>query len=126
MTRQIFVFGSNIAGKHGAGAALSALKYHEAIYGLGEGLQGNSYAIPTKDDNIETLPLDRIKEYVNVFLDHANQNSDNEYIVTRIGCGLAGLADSDMAIMFSNAPSNCLFDKAWKEFLPTHNFWGSY
>ena len=63
----IFVFGSNLAGRHGRGAALAALKEHGAVYGKGIGLQGNSYAIPTKDFRIQTLPLSVINNYVQDF-----------------------------------------------------------
>jgi hypothetical protein len=66
--KPVFVFGSNVAGRHGKGAALYALQHHGASYGQGVGPQGNSYAIPTKDENIRTLPLDRIKPFVDEFL----------------------------------------------------------
>lgn len=120
MIREIFVFGSNQAGRHGAGAALHALKYHGAIYGLGEGVQGNSYALPTKDYNIQTLPLESIKRHVDTFLACAKQHPDIVFLVTQVGCGLAGQKPQDIAPMFSSAPSNCLFDVAWKEYLPDH------
>lgn len=67
----IFVFGSNLAGRHGKGAALYAKQHHGAIYGVGSGRQGNSYAIPTKDRDIRTLPLSVIKIYVNTFILYA-------------------------------------------------------
>ena len=64
---QIFVFGSNLAGRHGKGAALWARKHHGAIYGQGEGLQGTSYAIPTKDERLNPLTLDQIKNTLTNF-----------------------------------------------------------
>jgi hypothetical protein len=67
----VFVFGSNLAGRHGKGAALCALREHGAIYGLGVGKQGNSYAIPTKDQLIKTLSLSSINLYVKQFLEYA-------------------------------------------------------
>jgi hypothetical protein len=70
----IFVFGSNEAGRHGAGAALDALREHGAIYGQGFGRQRNSFAIPTKDRNLKPLPLSRIKEYVMEFRKYARAN----------------------------------------------------
>lgn len=117
----IFVFGSNEAGIHGAGAAKEAKKNHGAMYGVGKGLCGRSYAIPTKDKNIQTLPLDKIKIYVDEFLNFARQclttNPEYEFFVTRIGCGLAGYRNSQIAPMFSSAPSNCKLDEQWSPYL---------
>lgn len=111
----IFVFGSNLAGRHGKGAALDAIKNHGAIYGCGVGLQGRSYAIPTKDEYLRTLPLGTIKYYVDCFLSHARTHISTEtYQVTRIGCGLAGYKDKDIAPMFKNAPSNCRLPEEWR------------
>lgn len=110
----IFVFGSNLAGRHGAGAALYAHKQHGARYGQGQGRQGDSYGIPTKDAYIQTLPLFRIKEYVDVFLDYAKSHPDLTFNVTRIGCGLAGYKDYQIAPLFRTAPSNCLLPKDWR------------
>ncbi len=104
----IFVFGSNLAGRHGKGAALFAKQHHGAIYGQGEGLQGNSYGIPTKDENLRTLPLDRIKCHVEKFLEFARSNANLKFQVTAIGCGLAGYKPYQIAPMFSNAPKNCV------------------
>lgn len=112
----IFVFGSNLAGRHGKGAALFARRRHGAIYGQGEGLQGNSYAIPTKDGRKrypllnradQTLPLTAIKGYVDTFIEFARANPQLEFHVTGIGCGLAGYTPKDIAPMFAHAPSNC-------------------
>jgi len=86
----IFVFGSNLAGRHGKGAALYALKNYGAIYGQGEGLQGQSYAIPTKDRNILPLPLSEIHKYIGNFAFYARDNPDLHFALTPIGCGLAG------------------------------------
>jgi hypothetical protein len=105
--RNIFTFGANLRGAHGKGAALFAMREHGAIYGQGVGLQGNSYAIPTKDHNIQTLPLDRIKVYVDEFLEFAGKNLDMRFNVTAIGCGLAGYKPEDIAPMFKDAPFNC-------------------
>lgn len=99
---QIFVFGSNEAGRHGAGAAKTAVKWG-AIYGLGEGLQGQTYALPTKDKNIETLELNNINDYVGNFFKFAKENPDLEFLVTEIGCGLAGLTPEQVAPMFKES-----------------------
>lgn len=110
---KIFVFGSNLAGRHGAGAALFARQYHGAIYGKGVGIQGNSYALPTKDEHLRSLPLGEIKTYVDQFLSYAEYHSELEFIVTRIGCGLAGYTDDDIRPMFDAAPSNCHLPEDW-------------
>jgi hypothetical protein len=114
MKNQIFVFGSNLAGRHGKGAALTAYRKYGAIYGQGVGMQGNSFAIPTKDENLNTLPVNKIEKYVNNFIKYATLNPDLTFQVTRIGCGLAGYEDSDIAPLFINAPSNCILPVGWR------------
>jgi hypothetical protein len=109
----IFVFGSNLAGRHGKGAALFALKHHGAIYGQGVGLQGASYAIPTKDGALGTLPLNVIDAHVKQFIGVARKYSQFTFNVTRVGCGLAGYTDSDIAPMFKGAPPNCILPEGW-------------
>ena len=109
----IFVFDSNLAGRHGAGAALFARQNHGAIYGCGVGPQGNAYAIPTKDYRINALPLETIQGYVNEFLFYARNRPELDFQVTRIGCGLAGYNDAQIAPMFTNAPSNCFLPEGW-------------
>lgn len=110
----IFVFGSNLSGIHGAGAAKFARENHGAILGKGTGLQGNSYAIPTKDWQIKTLPLSNIKPFVDEFLVFASQHPEMRFNVTRIGCGLAGYTDKDIAPMFRGAPENCTLPEGWR------------
>jgi hypothetical protein len=108
MSDPVFVFGSNLAGRHGKGAALWAKRHHGAIYGQGEGYQGNSYAIPTKDENLRTLPLREIERGVRVFLAFARSRPDLQFHVTPIGCGLAGYRPDQIAPMFRDAPSNAV------------------
>lgn len=108
MDRRIFVFGSNLAGRHGKGAALWARDNRGAVYGQGEGLQGDSYAIPTKDERLVTLPLFRIRNYVHRFKRFARENPEMAFQLTPIGCGLAGYRYSDIAPMFDDAPSNVM------------------
>lgn len=110
----IFVFGSNEAGIHGAGAALEARKNYGAKLGIGFGHVGNSFAIPTKDEKIKPLPLSTIRTYVDMFIAYAQNTPENMYLVTRIGCGLAGYTDSDIAPMFKNAPDNCQLPEGWR------------
>lgn len=124
---QIFVFGSNLAGVHGAGAALAAEKQHGAVRGKGIGLQGYSYAIPTKDRNIKTMHILDVRDHVEYFLEFARSNPQFEFKVTQIGCGLAGFKVSEIAPLFVDAPSNCLFDTDWIHFLPKGTrYWGSF
>lgn len=112
----VFVFGSNLAGRHGKGAALYARLHCGAKYGQGVGRQGNAYAIPTKDYSLRTLPLHIIRQHIDVFLQYAEEHSDTVFIVTRIGCGLAGYRDENIAPMFRGAPDNCHLPNEWKRF----------
>lgn len=97
---EIFVFGSNLSGIHGKGAALIARQLYGAKLGQGWGLQGRSFAIPTKDSNLKTLPLSNIEKYVNVFYDFVRSNPKTKFFVTAIGCGLAGYKHGEIAPMF--------------------------
>jgi uncharacterized protein (DUF1810 family) len=95
---EIFVFGSNLQGQHGGGAARVALKHFGAIMGKGVGLQGQSYAIPTMQGGIET-----IRPYVDEFICFAKEHSELFFYVTRIGCGIAGFKDEEIAPLFAEA-----------------------
>lgn len=95
---EIFVFGSNLAGRHGGGAALTAMRLFGAEWGKGEGLQGQSYAIPTMQGGVET-----IKPYVDGFLDLAYEWDQTTFLVTRIGCGIAGFKPEEIAPLFDRA-----------------------
>lgn len=111
----VFVFGSNLAGRHGRGAALTARREHGAVYGVGRGRTGNAYAIATKDRNLRTLPLNQIEFDVIIFLRYAREHPELTFQVTRIGCGLAGYKDHQIAPMFTGAPSNCQLPAGWRE-----------
>jgi hypothetical protein len=95
---EIFVFGSNLAGMHGAGAAYFAFQKFGAVMGCGVGLRGQSYAIPTMQGGVET-----IKPYVDEFISFAKSRPDLFFYVTRIGCGIAGFRDKDIAPLFKDA-----------------------
>lgn len=107
---EIFVFGSNLAGHHGGGAARIAYERFGAIYGQGVGLQGQSYAIPTMQGGVDT-----IKPYVDDFILFAQQHPELTFLVTRIGCGIAGFRDEEIAPLFENAHlvPNILLPKGW-------------
>ena len=99
---QIFVFGSNLAGIHGAGAAKTALKWG-AKWKQGIGLAGNTYALPTKDQHIIKLSISEIEKYVLMFISFAIKHPELEFLVTSIGCGLAGYTAKDIAPLFKPA-----------------------
>lgn len=109
---EIFVFGSNLEGFHGAGAAKAALDYHGAQMGNAEGLQGNAYAIPTKGrlsqltKRFSRLELWQIAAHVAAFKMLAFSRPDLTFKVTKIGCGLAGHRYADIAPMFAGSPAN--------------------
>jgi hypothetical protein len=113
MTHPVFVFGSNLAGRHRKGAALWARQHRGAIYGQGIGLQGNSYAIPSKDERLRTLPLATIEQHVGEFLAFARSRPDLNFQLTPIGCGLAGYRRDQIEPMFAGAPDNVLWPPEW-------------
>jgi hypothetical protein len=110
----IFVFGSNLAGRHGKGAALTAKHEWGAINGMGVGRTGMAYGIPTKDERLNVLGLSKIKEFVNEFVEYAWEHPELAFLVTRVGCGLSGYSDGDIAPMFQQAPINCILPDVWK------------
>lgn len=110
---EIFVFGSNLAGAHGGGAARIAVENFGAIWGQGVGLQGQCYAIPTMQGGVET-----IKPYVDEFIDFAKQHKELFFYVTRIGCGIAGFSDKEIAPLFKDAKAleNVALPKSFVEY----------
>lgn len=123
----IFVFGSNLSGRHGKGAARTARLEHGAIYGQAEGLQGNSYALPTCGHRFEPLPLNMIAGYIERFARIVRDRPQLQFQITRVGCGLGGYKDDDIAPMFVGAPSNCHFDEKWRHWLQnTVPYWGTF
>jgi hypothetical protein len=111
---RIFVFGSNTAGIHGAGSAKAAVDHWGAEYGRGIGPQGNAYAIPTKDGRLNVLDLETIRKYVEDFIVYAKDHPELEFQVVKIGCGLAGFKEYQIAPMFKDAPKNCLLPDGWR------------
>lgn len=111
---EIFVFGSNLSGMHGGGAARIAYKKFGAIWGQGIGLQGQSYGIPTMQGGVET-----IKPYVDEFIKFAKTHPELHFLVTRVGCGIAGFKDEEIAPLFKEAldMSNVSLPK---EFIKAH------
>ena len=109
---EIFVFGSNLAGMHDGGAARTAYNKFGAVWGQGVGLQGQCYAIPTMHGGV-----DKIRPYVDEFLDFARQHTELTFLVTRVGCGIAGFTDEEMAPLFKAALNleNVVLPRQWVE-----------
>ena len=110
---EIFVFGSNLAGAHGGGAARIAMDKFGAVWGQGVGLQGQSYAIPTMQGGVET-----IKPYVDDFIEFAKAHTEYKFLVTRIGCGIAGFTDNEIAPLFKDAQTleNVWLPRSFREY----------
>lgn len=113
---QIFVFGSNRAGRHGKGAAKTAVKWG-AIYGQGEGLMGQTYGLSTKDARLNVLSLREIQINVDRFIRVATAHPELTFLVTAVGTGLAHLRTSDIAPMFKDAPFNVRLPKSFLDIL---------
>ena len=111
---EIFVFGSNLAGAHGGGAARLAYRKFGAVWGEGVGLHGRTYAIPTMQGGVQT-----IKPYVDEFIRFAKEHPSLTFLVTRIGCGIAGFQDRDIAPLFKAAINvdNIILPKGFVEYI---------
>lgn len=118
---EILVFGSNLSGIHSAGAARYALLHHGAVMGQGMGLQGSSYALPTKGVNISFMPLADIGRHVAAFISFAKIRPDLTFRVTRVACGLAGFKDEQIAPLFKDALplKNVRLPKGWRHLILT-------
>lgn len=113
----VMAFGSNLAGRHGRGAAWFAREYCGAQTGVGEGRQGQSYAIATKDADLKPLPLEAVCDGVKAFIAYALEHPDTMFEMTRIGCGLAGFKDHHIAPLFEGAPPNVDLPATWRTLL---------
>src|SRR5690606_613349 len=113
---RIFVFGSNLSGIHGGGAARAAHQFYGAEWGVAEGLTGRCYALPTVNKNISgSLYLKDIRENVETFVKVTQEHPELKWFVTRVGCVLAGYTNADIAPMFRGA-INCSFAEQWKDY----------
>lgn len=115
MVREIFVFGSNLAGRHGRGAAKYAATHYGAEYGIGEGLTGDAYALPTKGAMLERLPFSDVEAAILRFLDTAKSMPEARFLLTPVGCGLAGHKKADVwaALKRGGIPSNVVLTSSW-------------
>mgnify|MGYP003336258263 CR=1 FL=1 len=116
---EIFVFGSNLAGIHGAGAAKLAVEKFGAIMGQGEGLQGQSYAFPTKNEQIESLSLSEIDASIDNLILCCHKNPQLTFYLTKVGCGLAGYTVEEIANRFKTfrLPSNLIIPKEFHDII---------
>ena len=120
----IFVFGSNLSGIHGAGAARFAHRNKGAVMGKGIGLQGQSYALPTKNLKISFMSLNEVEVHIDAFKDFAMDHPDLDFQVTQVACGLAGFTKEQIAPLFKSSPSNCYIDMELQPLLgDSHNYW---
>jgi hypothetical protein len=115
--RDVFVFGSDLAGRHTSGDALVALRRHGAVYGRGMGQQGRSYAIPVRDEQGRLMPVAVIARYVDAFLRFAAIHREMTFHVSRIGCARDAYRDDEIAPLFTAAPPNCRLPKGWERFM---------
>lgn len=123
----IFVFGSNEQGIHGKGAALYAAKKWGAIRGIGSGLQGRSYAIPTKSTPRRTLPIEKVTSYVQEFIAHAQMHPGDRFLLSKIGCGLAGFSEAEISPLFGGSPANVfLINEAGEPIFLASEWAGTY
>ena len=125
----VFVFGSNLAGRHGKGAALTAARHFGAIRGKGEGLYGKSYALPTKDKQLRALPLSEIKTHLETFFKCVEAHPRLTFYLTNIGCGLAGYSIKEIAPLIAEAsgykryiPNLCFADEKMMDAVDKVNF----
>jgi len=114
--KHVLVFGSNEMGWHGKGAAYEAFRHWGAVYGRGVGRIGMAYAIPTKRSPNEVLSLFEIGDHVAHFLIYAQQHPELTFLVTKVGCGLAGFAEHEIAPFFANSPDNCVLPDGWRNY----------
>lgn len=120
-SKEIFVFGSNEQGIHRRGAAKYALDVYDAqMYQTG--LMDKCYGLNTKKTPYLSLSISEVEAEINKFIDCAQQHPDMTFLVTRVGCGLAGFKDAEIAPLFQNAPDNCIFDIAWIDLLPNKRY----
>lgn len=115
MKAPIFVFGSNLAGRHGMGAALFAKRERGAVQGVGVGRTGNAYALPTKDERLNVISWTKVQEHLKVFRQYALDHPDEWFELTPVGCGLAGHRRSVLwkELKALRLPNNVLLSASW-------------
>ena len=112
---QIFVFGSNMKGRHAGGAARHAVESFGAVEGQGIGMQGQSYAVPTIDEYMIPLPIWAIQKYLKKLRKYAIENPDKEFLLTPVGTGIAGHSLSDIKKTLPKFPANVMLVGEWED-----------
>lgn len=110
---EIFVFGSNLDGFHDGGAARVALEKFGAIYGSGDGMQGQTYAIPTLSRQMKPLSIRYMQTYTRKFIETAKEHPKLTFYLTKIGCGIAGFSEDEIKPLFTDTPKNIVKPKGW-------------
>lgn len=113
----VFVFGSNEKGAHGKSSAKHASIFHGAVNRQGFGIQGSSFAVPTKSGDLKILSLNEIEFYIKRFISFANMFPQKKFYITRIGCGLSLYKDEQIAPFFADIPNNCILNETWQSLL---------
>ncbi len=113
----IFVFGSNLLGRHAGGAARTACLHFGAVQGVGRGWMGQSFAIPTINEHLEPMPLSQIQHYIDEFKVYVKNHPKNQYFITSIGCGIAGYQIEEIAPMFKGIAKNVILPISFQVFL---------
>lgn len=111
---QIFVFGSNVNGEHLGGAAKQAYKDFGATWGIGEGISGHSYAFPTLDRKMKPRSILNLKESVKKLYSMCELFNHCEFLLTKVGCGIAGYKEKFMKSLFKNPPNNLILPEDWR------------
>lgn len=117
---QVFVFGSNLAGKHHGNAAKTAQQYFGALEGVGRGWSGQSFAIATLNEHLQPMPLSQIEHYIDDFKIYTKNHPQQTYFITAVGCGGAGYSAKDIAPLFSGISDNVILPLSFKDFLEPH------
>lgn len=112
-----FVFGSNMAGEHSAGAAKIALENFGALKGVARGWSGQSFAIPTMNEHLQQMPLSQIQHYIDDFKTYCKNHPKNKYFLTSIGCGVTGYTVEEIAPMFKGISHNVIFPASFRPFV---------
>jgi hypothetical protein len=110
---EVFVFGSNLAGRHGAGAAKQAREQFGAQLGVGEGRTGQTYALPTLDENLKQLSYKELALAAERFISYAWRNPNTVFHLTKVGCGLAGYDEERIKVLFAWTPRNVVKPEGW-------------
>lgn len=111
---QVFVFGSNLAGSHAGGAAAQAVEWG-AETGVGEGLTGQTYAFPTLTRGMKKVSRASLKKSVKKLYETCKENPDKEFLLTKVGCGIAGFSEDEIRPLFADAPGNLVLPEDWVE-----------